>query len=195
MASQTTVGTTVRKTDQRDFSIAEHRTLMYRVVAEATGQTVGILTVLSGPFGFQRNYFKIDDGSSFRHVAQKSLESYGRLNIELNAPERNPETVKTLRQALATWRAASGHSGRRAMVRERCIGLRELLNSLSQTSLESHLQSVRRIQEQSQSAPDDKLADLEEELLTLERVLLAANAEDGERILNPKRHEEFLSNP
>jgi hypothetical protein len=174
MASYAIVRTPVRKTDDRNFHVAENTAWVCRVVAEATGRTVGVkLSVLFGPFGVSpRDYFTSDDGGNFRHVAL-SLGTNGFLNIELNTSEENPETITTLRQVLATWQAASGHSERRAIVRDTCIGLRELLKSLSQTPILPHLQDVGSIYTRSQAAPDDKLQEVEEELQALLKRLRA----------------------
>jgi hypothetical protein len=195
MESPAVVRTLVHKADERNFLLRESRAWVCRLVAEATGQTVGVqLKVMFGPFGVSREYFTCDDGGRFRHVAS-SLQLNLCLNIELNASEDNPETVNTLRQVLATWRAASGHSARRAIVRDACIGLKELLNSLSQTPTLSHLQDVGSIYFRSQSAPDNELQQVEDELTGLLRRLRAIDAADGEKIISPARFEQFLNSP
>src|SRR6266852_1594566 len=178
MASYAIVHAPVRKADERDFHLAENRALVCRVVAEATGRTVGVMLTVC-PFGVSpRNYFTSDDGGGFRHAAL-SLEPNCCLNIELNAPEDTPETVSTLRQVLATWQAASGHSQRRAIVRDTCLGLIDLLKSLSQTPISPHLQDVGNIHAGSQSAPDNELQHVEDELAALLKRLRAIDAADG----------------
>jgi hypothetical protein len=195
MTSRTVARTLVHKVDERNFLLAENRARVCRLVAETTGQTVGIqLEVLFGPFGVSHEYFTRDDGGSFRHAAS-SLQPNLCLNIELNASEGNPETVSTLRRVLATWRAASGHSARRAILRDACIGLKELLNSLSQTPTLSHLQDVGSIYFRSQSVPDNELQQVEDELTSLHRRLRAIDATDGEKIISPARFEQFLNGP
>ena len=195
MASPTVVRTLAHKADERNFLLGENGAWVCRLVAEATGQTVGVqLKVLFGPFGVSREYFTRDDGGRFRHAAS-SLQLNLCLNIELNASEDNPETVSTLRQVLATWQAASGHSARRAIVRDTCIGLKELLNSLSQTPTLSHLQDVGSIYFRSQSAPDADLQQVEDELTALLARLRAVDAADGEKIISPARFEQFLNSP
>lgn len=183
MASYTIVSPSVRMADERNFHVAENRAWVSRIIEEGTGRTVGIeLKVWFGPFADSPpGYFTGDDGGSFRHATQ-TFGTNGILYIELNETEVNEGRVATLRQVLATWQAASGHSERRLVVRNTCKGLTELLKSLSQTPILPRLQDVGRIQEQSQSAPDDTLHIVEEELAALERRLLAAEAQDGEKI-------------
>lgn len=196
MASRTIVRTAARKADERNFIVSGHAAWVCRLIAEGTEQMVGVRLKVLRPFtSSPLSYFINEDGGSFRQVSN-AIDSHG-IGIEMSVgeAEANPEMLNTLRQALAIWKSASGLTERRSVIRERCIRLGKLLGSLSQTHVSAHLQDVRTIQEQSQSAPDDKVQDVEEELLALERRLVAADAEDGEKILSPKRHQKFLSNP
>jgi hypothetical protein len=183
----------LRKTDIRKLRAAENRTTVCRIVEESTGRPVGTqlhVSSFAAP-GLSGIYFTSDGGDTFMH-ASVSDQPNGIQTIELTAPEANSKTIIVLRESLATWQAASGHNERRVVVRDTCIGLRELLASLQQTSTLPHMQDVGRIHNESQSAPDEKLRDVEDDLAALLTTLSALDAEDGEKVISQSRYEKFI---
>jgi hypothetical protein len=97
-----------------------------------------------------------------------------------------------LEQAFSIWKKASGYTERRNAIRERCIRLTKLLGSLRNSLVLSHFQDAKGIQQDSQTFPDDKLPQVEQDLMGLENRLRATDAEDGKKILNPERYKKFI---
>jgi hypothetical protein len=192
MGTYTTVRTSVRKDAERNFQVSGHTAWVCRLVTEDSGQTVGVRLKVLRPFACSPNdYFTNDAGNSFVQ-ASNFFVSHG-IDISLGEIEADTETITTLQQVFKTWESASGHSERRAVIRETCIGLRELFQSLTQTPSLSHLQDVGRIEAHGQSLPDQSLQELEEQLTALLRHLRSLDAGDGEKILSPQRFEKYLN--
>jgi len=165
-----------------------------RLVREDSAETLGIRLQVVHRFGScPSDYFTNDDGASFRRVALYSSAHGVDMNFE--DTETDPETIATLRQALSTWKSASGHSEERAAIHKTCTGLRELLASVSQSNISPHLQVVGSIQAKAQSVPDESFYEVKDELDTLLTNLGSLDAEDGRKILSSDRIEKFLPSP
>jgi len=145
------------------------------------------------PFaGSKHNFFTNDGGQTFQRAVYDA--DYGCLKIILNGLENDSEALDTLKESFEIWHKASGHSDRRAKVRDTCARLMELLTSVSQTCQTlPHLRVVRSISEMSQTATDGEFQQVEDSLGTLLRHLSATDAGDGQGIINPSRFEQFLN--
>jgi hypothetical protein len=186
------VSAALRGVDGRDFTVSGNRAWVRRFVSEESGQPVGVKLKIARPFECAvSNFFTSDDGSSF----QRCENFFGKTNLimSLGDVESDPETVTVLREALAVWKMASGHTDRRTVIRETCKKLGALLTSLSGVSILPHVQDVSSIGNRSQSVPDATIAELEQELSALISRLRAIDAGDGKKILSPDRYEEFLA--
>jgi hypothetical protein len=139
-----------------------------------------------------RKHFTNDDGNTFQRAAFGNAS--GCSKIEQEGREEDLETLQTVRKFFTIWHAASGHSDRRAKVRDTCAGLIELLSSISQTCQTlPYLQDVGSISEASQTATDDEFQQVHGRLTALLLNLTTRDAGDGEGIISPSRFEQFLS--
>jgi len=188
----TVVQASVRKANERNFELSGYQAWVCHLVSKTTGQVLGVRLNVVAPFGCSPNcYITTDDGDNFQHVS--SYLAANGVDLRLGEVETNQEILITLRQVLASWKRASGHSEKRDAIRDSCLGLRALLSSLPQTSTLAHLQDVGRIQANCQSIPDESIQQVEDELVGLFERLRTLEADDGDKILSPLRYEKFLS--
>jgi len=178
--------------DLRKFITPEYEAWVSRCVIEGTGQTVGFEIDLKPRIGTSpRTYFTDDCGLSFRRATDiMQMPGHG---IELGQSVQEPKILSTLQYALSNWKQASGYSEKRDQICLVCGGLRSLLDSLPQTPTLLHLQTVGSIEQKARSVADNKVQEVDEELISLLDRLRAADAEDGRKILSPERFECFLA--
>lgn len=177
--------------DVRRIRLEEISALVFRVVNESE-QTVGVCFEEYQFAGSMRKHFTDDNGDTFQRAAFGNTD--GCFLIEKNGLEKNLETLNTVRGFFKIWHEASGHSERRADVRDTCARLIKLFDSISQTcNTLPYLQDVGRISEASQTAPDGEFQQVEDRLASLLRTLRAVDAGDGDGIISPNRFEQFLN--
>jgi len=176
--------------DTREFLLQENRVWASHIVEGSS--TLGVRLEIVPRVGRMGEFLTSDDGRTFQRAVFDA--DYGNLKIIRSGVEGNPDALKTLQRAFKVWRAASGHSDRRAKVRRTCNGLMELLGLPFQTCQTlPYLQVVGSISEASQTAPDDEFQQVEDRLTDLLRSLSETDAGDGEGIINPTRFEQFLN--
>ncbi len=178
--------------DLRKFITPEYTAWVSRCVIDGTDQTGGFEIDLVPRIGTSpRTYFTNDCGLSFRRATDiMQMPGWG---IELGQHIEDPEIVSSLQRELSNWKHASGYSKKRAQICLVCGGLRSLLDSLPQTPTLLHLQTVGSIEQKALSVADNKVQEVDEELISLLDRLRAADAEDGGKILSPERFECLLA--
>jgi hypothetical protein len=74
-----------------------------------------------------------------------------------------------------------------------CVDLETLLRSVPKSvNIISYFQTVKSIQLRAVAADAEELLSLRNEFLELEDQLRFADADDGNKIINPERHKKFL---
>jgi hypothetical protein len=115
-----------------------------------------------------RKHFTNDGGNTFQRATFGNAN--GCCEIEREGPEEHLETLEIVRKFFTIWNAASGYSGRRARVRDRCADLMSLLDRRTLP----YLQDIGSISEASQTAPNDEFQQVEDRLTALLKVLRTA---------------------
>jgi|SRR5208337_624507 len=180
------------KVDLRKFITPEYTAWVSRCIIEGTDQTEGFEVVLVPRNGASpKTYFTNDRGLSFRR-ATDIMQMPGR-GIELGQRVEDPKIVSSLQRELSNWKQASGYSEKRVQICQVCGGLRSLFDSLPQTPTLLHLQTVGSIEQKALSVADNRVQEVNEELISLLDRLRTADAGDGGKILSPERFESFLA--